>query len=233
MLAAIGMQRGVLVQPSVYAVNNDAMLDTLALDPLNLRGVAVVSHDVPAGELERLHAAGVRGIRCNIVDLKFGKGQLPLDQLRALAERIKPFGWHVEFLMHTDEFPDLDRQLIAFPVPVVFGHLGYVATSKGGGSAGFRAMLRLAKDGKAWVKLTAPYRLTPSQMPYRDVDDTAHELVGTIPDRLVWGSDWPHVFIKSPMPNDGDLLDLLAHWVPDTEQRRRILVTNPAELYGF
>jgi predicted TIM-barrel fold metal-dependent hydrolase len=135
--------------------------------------------------------------------------------------------------MHTDEFPDLDRQLIAFPVPVVFGHLGYVATSKGGGSAGFRAMLRLAKDGKAWVKLTAPYRLTPSQMPYRDVDDTAHELVGTIPDRLVWGSDWPHVFIKSPMPNDGDLLDLLAHWVPDTEQRRRILVTNPAELYGF
>jgi 2-pyrone-4,6-dicarboxylate lactonase len=209
------------------------MLNTLALDPLKLRGVAVVSHDVSVGELERLHAAGVRGIRCNIVDLKFGKGQLPLEELHALAERIKPLGWHVEFLMHTDEFPELDRQLAAFPVPVVFGHLGYVATSKGGGSAGFRAMLRLAKDGKAWVKLTAPYRLTPSQMPYPDVDDTARELVETIPDRLVWGSDWPHVFIKSPIPNDGDLLDLLAHWVPDTAQRHRILVSNPTELYDF
>jgi len=94
-------------------------------------------------------------------------------------------------------------------------------------------MLRLAKDGKAWVKLTAPYRLTPSQMPYPDVDDTARELVETIPDRLVWGSDWPHVFIKSPIPNDGDLLDLLAHWVPDTAQRHRILVSNPTELYDF
>ena len=89
MLAAIGMQRGVLVQPSVYAVSNDAMLDTLALDPLNLRGVAVVSHDVPAGELERLHAAGVRGIRCNIVDLKFGKGQLPLSLIH-ISEPTRP-----------------------------------------------------------------------------------------------------------------------------------------------
>lgn len=233
MLDAIGMERGVLVQPSVYATNNDAMLDALALDRQRLRGVAVVPYDVATAEIERLHAAGVRGVRCNIVDLKFGKGVLPLEELRALAARIKPFGWHVEFLMHTNEFPDLDQQLAGFSVPVVFGHLGYVPTNQGTGTAGFEALLRLAKDGKAWIKLTAPYRLTLSHLPYPDVHAAARVLVDTVPDRLLWGSDWPHVFIKSPIPNDGDLLDLLARWVPDVALRQRILVSNPAKLYDF
>lgn len=233
MLDALGLARGVLVQPSVYGTDNQAMLDALVLDPERLRGVAVVPFDVDVAEIERLHGAGVRGVRCNIVDLKSGKGQLPLDPLRALAARIKPFGWHVEFLMHVHEFPDLDRQLAAFPVDVVFGHLGYVPTSEATDTAGFKALLRLARDGKAWVKLTAPYRLTLSHMPYADVDATAQTLVETIPERLLWGTDWPHVFIKSPMPNDGDLLDLLARWVPDRRARHRVLVANPAGLYDF
>jgi predicted TIM-barrel fold metal-dependent hydrolase len=233
MLDALGLERGVMVQPSVYATDNQAMLDAIKLDPDRLRGVAVVPYDVETAEIERLHAAGVRGIRCNIVDLKFGKGELPLDGLKALAPRIRPFGWHVEFLMHVNEFPDLDRQLAGFPVKVVFGHLGYVPTSEGTSTDGFAAMLRLARDGKAWVKLTAPYRLTLSHLPYRDVDAAARVLVEEIPDRLLWGTDWPHVFIKSPIPNDGDLVDLLAHWVPDEPTRRRILVTNPAKLYDF
>jgi predicted TIM-barrel fold metal-dependent hydrolase len=233
MLDALGLTRGVLTQPSVYGIGNDAMLDAIKLDPARLRGIAVVPYDVGAGEIERLHAAGVRGIRCNIVDLKFGSGQLPIDDVKTLATRIAPFGWHVEFLMHVNEFPDLDRQLSGFPVPVVFGHLGYVPTTEGTGTAGFKAMLRLMRDGKAWVKLTAPYRLTLSHMPYADVDEAARILVDVAPERLLWGSDWPHVFIKSPIPNDGDLLDLFAHWVPDEATRRRILVGNPAELYDF
>lgn len=233
MLDALGLTRGVLTQPSVYGTGNDAMLDAIKRDPERLRGIAVVPYDVAREEIERLHEAGVRGVRCNIVDLKFGKGQLPIDNLKTLAARMAPFGWNIEFLMHVNEFPDLDRQFADFPVPVVFGHLGYVPTKEGTETEGFKALLRLMRDGRAWVKLTAPYRLTLSHLPYPDVDAAARILVDTAPERLLWGSDWPHVFIKSPVPNDGDLLDLLAHWVPDEKMRERILVANPTELYDF
>jgi predicted TIM-barrel fold metal-dependent hydrolase len=233
MLDALGVARGVLVQPSVYGTDNRAMLEALARDPKRFRGVAVVPFDVATAELERLHAAGVRGVRCNIVDLKSDKGQLPLEPLRALAQRIKPFGWHVEFLMHVNEFPELDRQLADFPVDVVFGHLGYVPTGEGLNTPGFAALLRLMRDGKAWVKLTAPYRLTLSAMPYPDVTPFAQALVDAAPERLLWGSDWPHVLIKSAMPNDGDLFDTFSNWVPDAALRRRILVDHPARVYDF
>lgn len=233
MLDALGLQRGVLVQPSIYGTDNRAMLDGLASDPARLRGVAVVPFDVPQAQLERLHTAGVRGVRSNIVDLKEGKGRLPLDELRALAQRIRPLGWHVEFLMHVDEFPHLDRELADFPVDVVFGHLGYVPARSGVATKGFKALLRLMRDGKAWVKLTAPYRLTPSAMPYLEVAPFAHALLDVAPGRLLWGSDWPHVYIRSAMPNDGELFDLFARWVRHAGQRKRILVDNPSQLYDF
>jgi len=233
MLDALGMERGVLVQPSIYGTNNQAMLDAMAADPSRLRGIAVLPFDIGEDEIERLDRLGVRAVRMNIVDLKFNKGVLPLDQLKALANRIKRFGWHVEFLMHVNEFPDLDRQLADFPVEVVFGHLGYVPTKEGLDTEGFKALLRLLRDGKAWVKLTAPYRLTLSEMPYADVDGAARILVEEASERLLWGSDWPHTFLKTAMPNDGDLLDLFAHWVPDEKLRQQILVTNPATLYDF
>jgi predicted TIM-barrel fold metal-dependent hydrolase len=233
MLDALGISRGVLVQPSVYGFDNRAMLDALALDPERLRGVAVVPFDVETSELERLHAAGVRGVRSNIVDLKDNKGQLPLENLRSLAKRIKPFGWHIEFLMHVNEFPRLDLQFADFPVQLVFGHLGYVPTGEGVATPGFEALLRLMRDGKAWVKLTAPYRLTASAMPYPDTTPFARALVDAAPERLLWGSDWPHVFIKTAMPNDGDLFDVFAKWVPDAAMRQRILVDHPALVYDF
>jgi predicted TIM-barrel fold metal-dependent hydrolase len=233
MLDALGITRAVLVQPSVYADDNRALLDALDEDPVRLRGVAVVPYDSRSADLEALHERGVRGVRCNIVDLKESKGQLPLQSLRQLAMQIAPLGWHLEFLMHVDEFPDLDRQLGDFPVPLVFGHLGYVSTLRGPATEGFAALLRLVRDGKAWVKLTAPYRLTGSEMPYADTDAFAQRLVDAAPGRLVWGSDWPHVIVKTAMPNDGDLFDVFARWVPDAEVRKRILVDNPAQLYGF
>jgi len=233
MLDTLGIERGVLVQPSIYGTNNDCMLDALKQDSKRLRGVAVLAFDSDTKTIERLHAHGVRGVRCNIVDLKTGAGQLPLEPLRALAKRIQPFDWHVEFLMHVDEFPDLDRQLADFPVQCSFGHLGYVPAAKGTDTAGFKALLRLMRDGKAWVKLTAPYRLTLSEMPYPDTEAAAQALIDTAPQRLLWGSDWPHVLVKSKMPNDGDLSDVFAKWVPDEQTRRSILVDNPAKLYDF
>jgi 2-pyrone-4,6-dicarboxylate lactonase len=233
MLDTLGVERAVLVQPSVYGTDNRAMLDALAADPVRLRGVAVVEFDVPAADIESLHAQGVRGVRCNIVDLKDGKGVLPMDALKSLASRIAAFGWHMEFLMHVDEFPDLDSQLAQLPVPLVFGHLGYVPAARGLRTQGFEALLRLMRDGKAWVKLTGPYRLTTGELPYAEVDAFAARLVEAAPERLVWGSDWPHVTMKTAMPNDGALFDVFARWVPDPALRQRILVDNAAQLYGF
>jgi len=232
MLDSLGVERGVLVQPSIYGTDNRALLDALAQDPVRLRGVAVVPWNITSKELENLHAAGVRGVRQNIVDLKEGKGVLPLEELRKLGRKIKPFGWHVEFLMHVDEFPDLDRQLAGFPVDVVFGHLGYVSTRKTTEEPGFKALLRLMRDGEAWVKMTAPYRLQ-SEMPYSDTDRFANALVAAAPERLLWGTDWPHVFIKTAVPEDAKLLALFERWVPEERLRRRILADNPAGLYSF
>jgi 2-pyrone-4,6-dicarboxylate lactonase len=237
MLDTLGVERAVLVQPSVYGADNTALLDALATDPGRLRGVAVVEPDISRVELERLHRAGVRGVRCNIVDVKEGKGRLPLEALRALADKIRPHGWHIELLLHVDEFPDIDRALAEFPVDVVLGHLGYMragGTNAGVDAPGFRALLRLLATGRAWVKLTGPYRISvASGLPYADVTPLARALVDVAPDRIVWGTDWPHVMVKTPMPNDGALCDLLADWVPDAGRRRAVLVDNSARLYGF
>lgn len=233
LLNTLGVQRAVLVQPSVYGSDNRALLDALASDPVNQRAVAVVEPDIRNAELERLHSLGVRGIRCNIVDVKEGKGRLPMEMLTALAKKVRPFGWHLEFLMHVDEFPDLDRLLDGFPVDVVFGHLGYMKAALGLEAPGFKALLRLVKSGRAWVKLTGPYRISPGPLPYPDVAAFAHALVDAAPERIVWGTDWPHVMLKGAMPNDGDLCDILLEWVPNEAARTKVLVENPARLYGF
>jgi predicted TIM-barrel fold metal-dependent hydrolase len=233
MLAALGLERAVLVQPSVYGTDNTVLLGALREGGGAFRGVAVVG-DAPAdGELEALHAAGIRGVRVNVVDVREGKGSLPAARLRNLAARIAPLAWHLELLAHVDEYPALERELGELPVDLVFGHLGYMRTDKGLADPGFRALLRLASEGRAWVKLTGPYRISTRPMPHEDVTPFAHALLAAAPGRIVWGSDWPHVMVKGAMPNDGDLADLLADWVPDEALRRRVLVENPARLYGF
>jgi 2-pyrone-4,6-dicarboxylate lactonase len=234
MLTTLGVERAVLIQPSVYGTDNSAMLDALQADPARLRGVAVVADDISDDELARLHQAGVRGVRVNIVDVKDRQaGTLPLAELTRLATRIQPLGWHMEFLMHVDEFPDLDRMLADFPVDTVYGHLGYMKTDHGTGNPGFHALLRMMQGGRAWTKLTGPYRISAQPLPHADTDEYAHELVKAAPHQVIWGSDWPHVMVKGAMPNDGDLCDLLSAWIPDAALREQVLVDNPARLYGF
>ncbi len=234
MLDTLGVTRAVLVQPSVYGTDNAAMLDVMKTDPQRMRGVAVVDPAISDAELKTLNAAGVRGLRLNIVDVKDRKaGSLPMDMLRPLAQRIAAMGWHMEFLMHADEFPDLDRTFADFPVPIVLGHLGYMNTSLGLEAPGFQALLRLMQSGKAWVKLTGPYRISAGPLPHADTVPFAHALVQANADQVIWGTDWPHVMHKGAIPNDGELTDLLLAWVPDTVQRERVLVTNPARLYSF
>jgi predicted TIM-barrel fold metal-dependent hydrolase len=233
MLDALGVERAVLVQPSVYGTDNTVMLAAMAeLGPERARGVAVVDDNISESELERLHEAGVRGVRVNVVDVAEGKGVIPMQSLAPLAARVKRYGWHVEFLMHADEFPDLDRQFADFPADIVLGHLGYMKTDKGVDQQGYQAMLRLMRKGKCWVKLTGPYRISNEPLPHADTLPYARALLGAAPERVLWGTDWPHVMVKTPMPNDADLADLLLDWVPE-RFREQVLVANPAKLYGF
>ena len=158
---------------------------------------------------------------------------MPLDIARELAGRIAALGWHTEFLVHVDDYPDFDTMFAGFPTHIVLGHLGYMRPDKDRDDPGFRALLRLMERGRCWVKLTGPYRISSGDLPYPGVTDIARALIDCNPDRIVWGSDWPHVMVTKPMPNDGDLCDLLADWIPDEAARRKILVDNPARLYGF
>lgn len=234
MLATLGVERAVLVQPSVYGTDNTVMLEAMKAAGAQFRGVAVVAEDISGRELERMHEAGVRGVRVNIVDVKDRKaGTLPLAALRKLALKVAPFGWHLEFLLHVDEFPDLDRMLADFPVETVYGHLGYMRTDKGIAAPGFQALLRLMQSGRAWVKLTGPYRISTQPLPHADTNVYAHALMAAASKQVIWGTDWPHVMVKGAMPNDGDLCDSLGDWVPDAATRQQVLVDNPARLYGF
>jgi 2-pyrone-4,6-dicarboxylate lactonase len=229
----LGIERGVLTQPSVYGTDNRAIIDAVARDPENLRAVAAVDADISDGELRRLDDTGVRGVRINLVD----KGGMPFAtfaDFERFASRIADLGWHVEFLVHVHEFPDLAPRFRALPVDSVVGHLGYMRTSEGLDHPGFRQFLDLVAEGRCWVKLSGAYRVTTlERAPYKDVAPFARALIEARPDRMLWGTDWPHPICKIPMPNDGDLLDLLLDWSPDEATRRRILVDNPARLYGF
>jgi 2-pyrone-4,6-dicarboxylate lactonase len=234
LLNTLGVQRAVIVQPSVYGNDNRALVAALGTDPQHLRGVAVVKPNVTDNELQTLHNAGVRGLRCNIVDLASAMGALPVDELRQLAQRIASLQWHLELLMHVNEFPNLASDLGDLPVDLVFGHLGYVPTRHTTQDPGFQNLLSLVREGKAWVKLTGPYRISQqSSPPYADVQPFADALLRANPARLLWGSDWPHVMVKGVMPNDADLCDLMSNWVPDEALREKIWAHNPAQLYGF
>ena len=233
MLGQLGVERAVLVQPSVYGSDNTVLLAAMAELGPSARGVAVVDDDVTDAEIERLHDAGVRGVRINVVDVAEGKGVVAMAPLEKLAKRVKAHGWHVEFLMHADEFPELDRTFGDFPVDIVLGHLGYMKTDKGLHDPGFQSLLRLMKAGKAWVKLTGPYRISTGPLPHADTVPFAHALLDAAPERVLWGSDWPHVMVKGAMPNDADLADLLLEWIPDSALREQVLARNPRTLYGF
>ena len=236
LLEMLGVDRAVLVQPSVYGTDNRAMLAALRGNPEKFRGVAVVNHDpkkISDIELEELHVAGVRGIRCNIVDVADKSAGLPIQNLKSLADRIKPLGWHLELLMHVNEYPNLATVFENFPVDLVFGHFGYSHAQHGVHDSGFQGLLELLKNQQAWVKMTGPYRICDGNLPYADIRPLNDAVLKANPGRLVWGSDWPHVMVKKQMPHDADLCDLFGDWVTDASLRKSILVDNPCILYDF
>jgi predicted TIM-barrel fold metal-dependent hydrolase len=230
LLATLGIARGVIVQPSVYGTDNRATLDALRTHPEQFRGVAVVDPEIPDSELEEMHEVGIRGLRINVLF----RGGVGFSVARRLAERIAPLGWHLQFLIDISRTEGFAQEIARLPVACVIDHMGHMSAANGAEHPAFRELLALMRDGKTWVKLSGAYRVSAQEtFPYDDVTPLARALIDANGDRVVWGSDWPHPAVTRPMPNDGALLDLLAEWAPDAGQRARILVTNPARLYGF
>ncbi len=228
----LGLTRTVIVQASIQGTDNAPTLDAIAEGGNGFRGVAVVAPDIGEAELRRLHDGGMRGVRMTTLV----RGGVGPEHMEALADRIRDLGWLIEVhLTEAGELIDLAPRLRALGVPCLIDHFGRVRGSEGPGHPGFRALLALlGETDDCWVKLASWYRLSDAGAPdYADMRPLAEALIETRPDRLVWGSNWPHPAHDGEMPNDGDLLDLLADWTPDDAVRHRILVDNPARLFGF
>jgi predicted TIM-barrel fold metal-dependent hydrolase len=228
MLDATGMTYGVLVQVSVHGTDNRLMVETLQAHPTRLRGIAVIPLGLPDRELAALKEAGVVGLRLNVL---YGGG-IGFEQVERYGALAREMGWHLQFLLDAKDLPGMAGSLAALPVPFVVDHWGHFPVSRGLEDPGFRTLLSLVRDG-AWVKLSGAYRNTVEGPPYRDTVPFARSLHEAAPDRCVYGSDWPHVSHWGPMMNVGDLLDLMADWVPDDAARNRVLVDNAHRLYGF
>jgi predicted TIM-barrel fold metal-dependent hydrolase len=223
----LGIARAVLVQPSIYGTDNAAMVDALTRYPQRFRGVAVVGGDVDDATLDALDRAGVRGVRANLLN----PAGISLADAIALAPRLARRGWHLQLQIDVSTFDAFDR-IPQLPLPVVVDHFGYMPAAKGVDEPGFRRLLALVAAGTCYVKLSSPYRLKAWRGEgWGAVTPLARALVAANPQRLLWASDWPHTDLREDMPDDGDLLNLLAEWVPDAAQRRAILVDNPASLY--
>ena len=229
MLRTIGCERAVLVQPSVYGTDNRCLVQALDSGAFEFRGVAVIDDATGDDELEAMHRAGVRGVRLNLAT----RGStVDLGAAPRIAARIAALGWHLQFYLDVRRLPDVDRELTRLPVDIVIDHFGHVAAAEGVEAPGFQTLLRLARHERCWFKLIGPYRISSRPPRFADTVPLARALVAAAPDRCVWGTDWPHPN-TAYMPNDGDLADLVADWLPDEALRTRVLRDNPARLYGF
>jgi predicted TIM-barrel fold metal-dependent hydrolase len=238
--------RVVLVQPSVYGADNAAHVDAARRLGAKARIVAVIDAKISDAELEALHRAGTRGIRVNLHTAGIDDPSAARRLLRDAAARIAGLGWHVQTYAKLQVIAALRDEMAALPVPLVIDHFGGADAKLGPAQAGFDALLDLARSGKAYVKLSAPYRSSVARPDFADVKPLAQALIDANPDRMVWGSDWPHPGgssrtektsldeIEPFFPeDDGHTLNLLPRWAPDAALRHKILVDNPARLYGY
>jgi D-galactarolactone isomerase len=227
---ALGLSRTVIIQTPHYGSDNRSMLASIAtLGQERARGIAITEPDVSEAELNALHAAGVRGLRFGT---ELARGMRP-EHLEDVADRIAPLGWHIQYRSTEEDLPDLADRLGRLPVDVILDHIASIPPELGMDHPAFTAMMRLIDGGKCWVKLSAPYQLSKSGAPdYADYRPFARALVATAPERMLWGTNWPHPKVNF-MPDDTNLLATMLDWVGDDVTRRQILTDNPAKLYGF
>ena len=226
----LGTSRTVVVTPAAYGTDNRVTLDAVAALG-NARGVAVVLPEVTAAELKTLDQGGIRGIRFTVFDP--ATAVTKIDMIEGLARRVADLGWHVQIHMRGDQIVDSAAILDRVIAPIVIDHIGRIPHPAGTDHPAFAVIRRLIDKGRTWVKLSGAYQDTKVGPPsYSDVTKVAQALAKAAPDRMLWGSDWPHPTEKDK-PNDAVLFDLLSDWAPEEAIRRRILVDNPASLYGF
>ncbi len=227
----LGLSRAVFVQASCHGTDNSAMVDALRRGAGRYAGVAMIDDTFSTDDIAELHAAGVRGTRFNFV-AHLG-GAPDLDTFWRLVDRVQPFGWHIVLHFDAKDLPAYADLLDAMPCPYIIDHMARVPVTDGVDQAPFQALLSLLSDERCWVKISGAERLTADgPPPYDDVVPFARALIAAAPDRVLWGTDWPHPNVRH-MPDDGDLVDILAAFAPDEATRNRILVDNPERLYDF
>src|SRR5919198_2416107 len=243
---SLHMQRVVIVTPSVYGTDNSATLWGMKARGADARGVAVIDASTPDAELDAMGRAGIRGIRINLAT--GGKTADPAaarKRFQDAAARIQARGWHVQMYTTLDVISAIKDLVLASPVPVVFDHFGRAQAALGVEQPGFADLTELLRSGKAYVKISGAYRISKRAPDYADAAPLARALIGANPERIVWGTDWPHPN-SEPLPgygamdvrpyfaiDDARLLNQLPVWAPEAATRKAILVDNPARLYGF
>jgi len=229
--ATLGLTRAVIVQATCHGTDNAVTLDAIARSNGHYRGVAIVDDGFTDADFETLDAGGIRGIR-----FSFARhiGNAPdFSRVQRITERVAPLGWHVVLYMEAADVVENAKTVAALPLPVVIDHMGRVKTGEGLEQPAFQALLSLLRGEDLWVKICGAERISTGGPPWTDAVPFAQACIAAAPDRVLWGTDWPHPNIEGQMPNDGHLMNLLALYAPDEGQRNRILVDNPARLYGF
>jgi D-galactarolactone isomerase len=227
----IGTSRNIVVTPLAYDTDNRVTLDAIARLGPNARGVAVIRPTVTDAELKMLADGGIRGIRFSLADPR--NAPTSVEMIEPLSKRVNALGWHVQINMGADQIVAAQELWNRLPSAIVFDHMGHVPQPAGLNHPVFNVIRRLVDKGRTWVKLSLTYDNTKDGPPgYADLTRVARAYVKAAPERMVWGSNWPHPN-ETDKPNDATLLDLMSKWAPDRTTRNRILVQNPVALYGF
>lgn len=237
LMDSLGLSRAVIVNATAYGTDSGALVAALRTNRKRFRGVAVLGPETTDAELDRLHAAGVRGIRLNLFRRNGAmvyRNGADLTSLDALGPRLAERGWHVQVWVNVADLPELQPRFAAYPLDIVIDHMGRIEADKDPSDPNFALLCSLLRNDRYWCKLCGADRLTLLGPPYRDIDRFARALIDANVDRLVWGSDWPHVaYFDDRVPRDAELLSLMGRWTADPQVRRKILVDNPAKLYDF
>jgi predicted TIM-barrel fold metal-dependent hydrolase len=229
--SVLGFERAVIVQATCHGTNNDAMLDAIASSGGRYRGVAMVDEGFTEADFRDLHDGGVRGVRMSFA--RHLAGPPDFTKVQRIADMIRPMGWHLVLYLEAEDLVEHAAAIRALGVPIVIDHMARVRPEAGIEQEAFGLLLGFVRDEGFWVKISCAERLSATGAPFDDMIPFAQALIEATPDRVLWGTDWPHPNIEGVMPNDGDLVDLLGRYAPDADTLHRILVDNPARLYGF
>jgi predicted TIM-barrel fold metal-dependent hydrolase len=230
MAETLGLERAVIVNPTPYGTDHQCTIDSLELfGRERARAVAVINESFTPAMLRELAQKGFRAARVNNVNAN----STPVEHLKTIVKMIEPLGWHLEVYVEGKELMALEQTLLSLPIPFVIDHMGRIPSDLGLNHPEFQTLLRLLGSGKGWVKLCG-YRSSVEGPPYSDMLPQAQKMIETAPERCVWGTDWPHPRRFGLLnPDPGKLLDLIYDWAPGPKDIQRILVDNPAKLYGF